>query len=117
MLGTRWQSFGGVRSDLNRLQTEMERVFGSISKDSPRRSSRGLFPAVNIWEEDDALYVQAELPGIDMDDLEAGMVLTEDLRMSDGRLLLVKDTRLTAATIASIRNLGRNQLIKAYVKT
>lgn len=54
---------------------------------------------------------------IDMEELEAGMILTEDLRMSDGRLLLVKDTQLTAATVGSIRNLGRNQLIKAYVRT
>lgn len=53
---------------------------------------------------------------IDLEELGEGMVLTEDLRLPDGRLLLVKGTELTAHTVSSIRNLGRNQLIKAYVE-
>jgi HSP20 family protein len=63
MLSTRWQPL----SDLNRLRDEMERVFGRLGSDLARPN---VFPPLNMWECDDNLYVEAELPGFELHDLE-----------------------------------------------
>lgn len=33
-----------------------------------------VFPALNVWEEDDTLFVEAEVPGLKMEDLEVTVV-------------------------------------------
>ena len=68
MLATRWYPLSDVWSEMNRLHNEMNHVF-----DSRERGCQALgasYPALNAWEEDDSLYVEAELPGVEMDDLE-----------------------------------------------
>jgi HSP20 family protein len=54
--------------EVSRLQDEMERLFG----DGRSRSALGLraFPAVNMWEDTDNLYVETELPGMELEDIE-----------------------------------------------
>jgi HSP20 family protein len=56
--------------ELAQLQRDMNRLWGSFAgdPDSPRGS--GVFPALNISEDDDRVYVRAELPGITKDDIE-----------------------------------------------
>lgn len=68
MLATRWRPFGDVWSEMGRLQNEMNRVFGK-GGDAGHAFVRS-YPALNIWEDKDKLYVEAELPGFSMDDLE-----------------------------------------------
>jgi len=55
-----WHSF-------NEMQHEMNRLF-----DRWGNHSFGLVesPAFNLWEENDALYLEAELPGLALEDLE-----------------------------------------------
>lgn len=48
-----------------------------------------------------------------LEKLKAGMVLMEDLRLTDGRLLLTKGTKLKDASIVSIRSIGERGLINA----
>jgi HSP20 family protein len=58
-------------SQLQQLQNEMNRLFGRWSGDGGQ--SAGLaaaFPAVNVWEDHDSVYIEAELPGVDQKDLE-----------------------------------------------
>jgi HSP20 family protein len=69
MLGTRWQPFA-ISSDLNRLQSEMERLFGRCGASTARRFSQIAYPMLNLWEEENQLRVEAELPGLALDDLE-----------------------------------------------
>ena len=65
MLRAHWQPV----SELNRLRNEMDRIFGQFTGGiEPARRSN--FPLLNIWEDDDNLYVEAELPGFDLDELE-----------------------------------------------
>lgn len=65
---TRWQPLSNVWDEMNRLQNEMNR---RISRFSPvDRLVCGTFPALGIWQDEDALYVEAELPGTELDDLE-----------------------------------------------
>jgi response regulator RpfG family c-di-GMP phosphodiesterase len=48
---------------------------------------------------------------IGLDEIKAGMVLMDDLRLTDGRLLLTKGTRLKESTIQSIQTIGERGMI------
>jgi response regulator RpfG family c-di-GMP phosphodiesterase len=48
---------------------------------------------------------------LSLDQIKAGMVLTQDLKLNDGRLLLTKVTRLKATSAESIRSIGARGLI------
>ncbi len=75
---TRWEPFSGTLPDvwqeMNRLQREVNRIFRDFGLDLfesaawPRLSAG--FPPLNIWEDDEALYVEAELPGMALEDIE-----------------------------------------------
>jgi HSP20 family protein len=70
MLMARWQPFSDTRSEFARLQSEMDRLFGRWDSNGPRPFARTVFPPLNLWEDDDHLYVEAELPGFNLDNLE-----------------------------------------------
>ena len=70
MVATRWQPFGNLRFDLNQLQNEMERMFENLVGTNPRSFAPATYPALNLWEDDEKLCVEAELPGFHMDELE-----------------------------------------------
>jgi HSP20 family protein len=56
---------------LARLQDEMNRLFENFFEDSPaRRGYAAGYPGVNLWEDGDIAYVECELPGVNMNDLE-----------------------------------------------
>lgn len=55
--------------ELRRLQTEMDRVMGSLST-AGELAAPGAFPAVNVYAGQEGIAVIAELPGIEKDDLE-----------------------------------------------
>jgi HSP20 family protein len=68
---SRWQSFNPVWNQLHHLQSEMNNLFDRWGTDSGRFLGLGVsFPAVNVWEDQDAVQVEAELPGLDLKDLE-----------------------------------------------
>jgi HSP20 family protein len=70
MLATRWQPFNDVWSEVNRLSEEMNRVFGRYGfREGPGRMAPA-YPALDLWQDDDNLYIEAELPGMKLDDLE-----------------------------------------------
>jgi HSP20 family protein len=70
MLTTRWQPLGTVWPGMNRLQEEMERWLGRLGMNDPRRVAHGEYPLLNLWEDDNNLYVEAELPELELTDLE-----------------------------------------------
>ena len=64
-----------IRNDLipfTGLRTEMDRLFNRFFETSglPLTAARTTFPALNMWETDDALFIEAETPGVALDDLE-----------------------------------------------
>jgi HSP20 family protein len=83
MFGTRWQPFSPVWNQLSQLQNEMNRLFDRWGDDG--RRSQVDFPPLNIWEVDDALLVEAELPGLDMKDLEIYVTGTDQLTLKGER--------------------------------
>lgn len=80
MLMARWQPFSDARSEFSRLQSEMDRLFGRWDSNGARQYSRNVFPPLNLWEDDDNLFVEAELPGFNLDNLE--IVVTGENQLS-----------------------------------
>jgi len=70
MSRTRWQPLGTVWPEMNRLQEEMEQWLGHLGMNDPRRSAGSVYPPLNAWEDDNNLYVEAELPELELSDLE-----------------------------------------------
>ncbi|MFO0899015.1 MAG: Hsp20/alpha crystallin family protein [Pirellulales bacterium] len=74
------------------LRDEVDRLFDTFAGSTPGDVMRRfvqpqVFPAVNLWEQDDAVFVEAELPGVHGGDL--------DLSVSGDELLL-KGKRVSA---------------------
>jgi HSP20 family protein len=55
---------------MNRLQGEMNRLFDRFGLENGGRRSAPAYPALNLWQDGDNLYVEAELPGMELNDLE-----------------------------------------------
>ncbi len=78
----RWQAYGPLFGELQRrgaplwnqlqnLQSEMNQLFQRLGSDGGREFGFSpAYPPVNIWEDQDALYLEAELPGVTQNDLE-----------------------------------------------
>jgi len=59
-------------------------VFSELVNDRPIFAPSG-YPALNCWADEGSFYVEAELPGIDMDDLE--------IVVAKGNVLAIKGRR------------------------
>ena len=70
MFATRWQPLQMSGSDWRQLQGEMEKAFEHLTGTTFRHFSCAPQPALNMWEEDDKFFVEAELPGLNLEDLE-----------------------------------------------
>ena len=80
MLTTRWQPWGTVWSGMNRLQEEMEQRLRRTEANDPRRFAPSVYPPLNVWEDGNNLYVEAELPALELSDLE--IVVNGDNQLS-----------------------------------
>ena len=67
---------------VNSLRDEMNRLFGEFFQTSPGEGrlnwrTPGAFPALNIWEDENNILVEAEVPGLSMNDIELFVVGNE----------------------------------------
>ncbi len=66
----RWQPLEvPVWNTLQNLQREMNRVFDRWTQDGGSLFGQAAYPAVNVWEDGENVFVEAELPGLDLKDL------------------------------------------------
>jgi HSP20 family protein len=65
-----WPSESTAFSELSRMRSEMESLFGRLAESLPTGFGSGVFPLINVTEDNDRLYVRAELPGVKANDLE-----------------------------------------------
>jgi len=72
MMGNDYRlGLGGVFSPLARLHNDVNRLFESFFEDRPDARPYGAgYPALNTWEDGDSAWLEAELPGLSMDDIE-----------------------------------------------
>jgi HSP20 family protein len=81
MLTTRWSPFNSTWREFNRLHDEVNRLFGRYGADRDAWPNLSVsYPALNVWEDTDHLYAEAELPGMEMNDLE--IFVTGDNQLS-----------------------------------
>lgn len=59
-------------SMFNEFQSELNTLFDDFGFVTPLR--RPGFPAINVWEDNDAVMAEAEVPGLKLDDLEIFVV-------------------------------------------
>jgi HSP20 family protein len=63
-------AFENPFADFDQLRREMLRVFDTVAGgDSAREMSTGVFPPMNVTQDDNNFYVRAEVPGISAKDL------------------------------------------------
>jgi HSP20 family protein len=75
---------------------EMDRLFDSMMSSQPfgfvpTIRSQWAYPAINVWEDQDHLYAEAELPGLKMEDIEV-LVTDDQLTVRGNRTVDVPDT-------------------------
>ena len=57
-------------SEMQRLQREMHRIYNTLTDTREASRPAGVYPHLNITEDEDNYYVRAELPGVDPEDIE-----------------------------------------------
>jgi HSP20 family protein len=68
---TRFAPFEHLRSGATRFQQEMDRLFERWGLQLPHGPAFAVsYPALNVWEDETSVYVEAELPGLKLEDLE-----------------------------------------------
>ena len=85
MFVTRWEPFSEIRAEMQRLHNDFNRVFDrrGVPRACPRTQRE--YPALNLWADDDTLYVEAELPGFELGDLEIHVIGGDELSMKGER--------------------------------
>src|SRR5689334_20556928 len=70
---------GNGAGTVNRLREEMDHLFENFFGHQSMAGSAYVtgFPALNIWEDENSLYAEAEVPGLTMGDLEVYVVGNE----------------------------------------
>jgi len=71
MFWSRWATLNNpVWNQLHDLQGEVNRLVDQWGDRGKHFFGFAAFPALNLAEDDDALYLQSEIPGLEMKDLE-----------------------------------------------
>jgi HSP20 family protein len=86
---TRWEPFRGLRQEMRqarRFQRAMDRLFGRWGIALPEWPALAVsYPPVNLWEDDDFVYAEAELPGLKLPDLEITVTADNKLTLKGKR--------------------------------
>ena len=69
MRSSRWQSINPVWNQFQQFQDEMNRLFDRWGHGGSFAGPAS-FPPLNVWEEGEEVFVEAELPGLNLKDLE-----------------------------------------------
>lgn len=79
------------RDPLTQMRQDMNRMFNAIFGDLPQTiHSRISTPPMNVWEDDRNYYIEAELPGFSMEDLNV-MVLEDEVTIKGERKLAPRE--------------------------
>jgi HSP20 family protein len=66
-----WFDLNNPRQEFTRMKREMDRLFaGLISREGLGAAESGVFPPLNVREDGENVYVCAEIPGIDPQNLD-----------------------------------------------
>ena len=83
---TRWHPFREMRHEMRRFRREMGRVFGRRALEFPDWPAAVVaYPPVNLWEDGDFVYAEAELPGLKLQDVEVTVAGDNQLTLKGKR--------------------------------
>jgi HSP20 family protein len=68
----------------NRIFDEMNRLFGPVGFDTVPAPAVA-YPPMNVWEDDDAFVIEAEMPGLKLDDIDITVTEGDQLTISGER--------------------------------
>jgi len=78
---------------MNQLRDEMDRLFPDVDPRTAAPTFAQSYPPLNMWEDDNYLYVEAELPGLQLDKL--------DIFIAEGDQLAIRGERLPLESAAT----------------
>ncbi|MDB4973437.1 MAG: Hsp20/alpha crystallin family protein [Myxococcaceae bacterium] len=67
-------TFDSAVSEFDRLRSEMFRLLEGTGNEPALTTSAGVFPPLNVSQDDDNFYVRAEMPGVRSEDLTISAV-------------------------------------------
>ena len=76
--------------ELNRVRRQMDRIMESFSDRPANFFSSGVFPAINLTEDENHFYLRAELPGVTSEDVDI-QATANNLTLSGERRLEPRD--------------------------
>ncbi len=74
--------FNALPLPIDQVRSEMDRLLNGVVGPVPRVSASHWatpksFPPINLWEDADAVYAEAELPGVEADSIDISVLGTE----------------------------------------
>lgn len=60
----------GHMGEMNRLRREMDRLFSGLMDNKSQPYQPGVYPLINVYEQDDGFVLTAELAGVAAEDLD-----------------------------------------------
>lgn len=84
MISLRYRPLFDFQNELNQMRSHLDDLFAS-GRGSPRKVSPCQFPPLNAWETGESFYVEAELPGLALEELEIYMAETNTLTIKGQR--------------------------------
>jgi HSP20 family protein len=84
MMALRFSPLANLRDEMDRMRNEVEHFFGSARGSRPGLDPAG-YPALNAWEDTESFYVEAELPGLALEDLEIALTESDTLTIKGER--------------------------------
>ena len=76
--------------ELTRMRQQMDRIMDAFGGRAPGAMGAGVFPAINLTEDDDHYNLRAELPGVKTEDLDI-QATASNLTISGERKLAAVD--------------------------
>jgi len=78
-------------NQLQQVQGEMNRLLDRWGEEGIRQVGWANYPPVNVWEDGDALHIEAELPGLKLGDLEIYVTGNNQLTLKGERKAVVPE--------------------------
>jgi len=70
----RWPEIPGALEDFERARRQMDRLLSVFTGGVSNPTSSGVFPPLLVTEDENTIYVEAEIPGIKAEDLDISVV-------------------------------------------
>lgn len=81
-----WKPLEQLWREMGRFQRDVDRMMDRFATNArPLPTAAATFPALNVWEDAETLYAEAEIPGLKLEDLEIYVTGTDQLTIKGNR--------------------------------